>query len=117
MKNQLITSMKPLEIPTAYDQKIWDEKIHNISHKTLLDRISLDKDQARLLALNEKESGAWLHALPSTSLGTVLDNQFVYGLVFQRAFLTNVHVAKLSIHWAIMVYHATEVVEEEHVMK
>jgi hypothetical protein len=24
----LITNMKPLEIPTAYDQKIWDEKIH-----------------------------------------------------------------------------------------
>jgi hypothetical protein len=62
--------MKPLEIPTAYDQKIWDEKIHNISHKTLLDRISSDKDQASLLALKEKESGAWLRALPFTSLGT-----------------------------------------------
>jgi hypothetical protein len=50
--------MKPLEIPTAYDQKIWDEKIHNICHKILLDRMSTDKDQARLLALQEKESGA-----------------------------------------------------------
>jgi hypothetical protein len=67
--------MKPLEIPTAYDQKIWDEKIHNIGHKILLDRMSTDKDQARLLALQEKESGAWLHALPSTNLGTLLDNQ------------------------------------------
>jgi hypothetical protein len=27
--------MKPLEIPTAYDQKIWDEKIHNIYYKTI----------------------------------------------------------------------------------
>jgi hypothetical protein len=71
----LITSMKPLEIPTAYDQKIWDKKIYNICHKILLDRMSTDKDQARLLALQEKESGAWLHALPSTNLGTLLDNQ------------------------------------------
>jgi hypothetical protein len=62
---RLITSMKPLEIPTAYDQKIWDEK----------NRISSDKDQARLLALKEKESGAWLHAFPSTIIGTLLDNQ------------------------------------------
>jgi hypothetical protein len=45
------------------------------SHKILLDRMSTDKDQARLLALQEKESGAWLHALPSTNLGTLLDNQ------------------------------------------
>jgi hypothetical protein len=37
--------------------------------------MSTDKDQARLLALQEKESGAWLHALPSTNLGTLLDNQ------------------------------------------
>jgi hypothetical protein len=58
----LITSIKPLDILTAIDQKIWDEKIHNISHKTLLDIISSDKDQARLLALKEKESGAW-HSL------------------------------------------------------
>jgi hypothetical protein len=71
----LITNMKPLEIPTAYDQKIWDEKIHNICHKILLDRMSTNKDQARLLALQEKESGAWLHALPSTNLGTLLDIQ------------------------------------------
>jgi hypothetical protein len=41
----------------------------------LLDRIYSDKDQARLLALQEKESGAWLHTLPFTSLGTLLDNQ------------------------------------------
>jgi hypothetical protein len=35
----LITSMKPLEIPTAYDQKIWDEKIHNICQS--LEKISI----------------------------------------------------------------------------
>jgi hypothetical protein len=43
-------------------------------HKILLDRMSTDKDPD-LLALQEKESGAWLHALPSTNLGTLLDNQ------------------------------------------
>jgi hypothetical protein len=43
------------------------------SHQ-LLEKMSTDKDQARLLALQEKESGAWLHALPSTNLSTLLDN-------------------------------------------
>jgi hypothetical protein len=31
--------MKPLEIPTAYDHKIWDEKIHNICQS--LEKISI----------------------------------------------------------------------------
>lgn len=30
-------------------------------------------DQARLLAVLEKESGDWLHAVPSPNLGTLLD--------------------------------------------
>ncbi|CAH2243580.1 jg12890 [Pararge aegeria aegeria] len=31
------------------------------------------RDRARLLALSAKESGYWLHALPSANLGTMLD--------------------------------------------
>jgi hypothetical protein len=84
----LITTMKPLEIPTPYDQKIW------------------------------------LHAHPSTSLGTLLDNQSFRISICLRLgipicmFLIHVHVhAKLSTNWAFMVYHATEMLEEEHVMK
>ena len=30
--------------------------------------------RARVLAAEEKESGAWLSALPSSSIGTLLDN-------------------------------------------
>ncbi|KAI8422420.1 hypothetical protein MSG28_006260 [Choristoneura fumiferana] len=30
-------------------------------------------DRARILAVSERESGHWLHALPSTNLGTMLD--------------------------------------------
>jgi hypothetical protein len=57
----LITSMKPLEIPKAYDQKIWDEKIHNIYHKILLDRMSTDKDQAELFKKKNLELG-YMHS-------------------------------------------------------
>ncbi|CAH2210300.1 jg26928 [Pararge aegeria aegeria] len=32
------------------------------------------RDRARLLALSAKESGYWLHALPSANLGTMLDH-------------------------------------------
>jgi hypothetical protein len=107
----------------AYDQKIWDEKIHNISHKTLLDRISSDKDQARLLALNEKESGAWLHALPSTSLGALLDKSIFRIFICLRLGIPTCVPHQCTCgeivdkNWAIMVYYATEVLEEEHVMK
>ncbi len=34
---------------------------------------STDSDSARMLALQRSESGAWLHALPSKNLGTLLD--------------------------------------------
>jgi hypothetical protein len=32
------------------------------------------RDKARLLATQQKESGAWLNCLPSSSLGTLLDD-------------------------------------------
>ncbi|KAI5743815.1 hypothetical protein M8J77_022482 [Diaphorina citri] len=34
-----------------------------------------DKDVARLKALQNKESGAWLHVIPSKAIGTILDDQ------------------------------------------
>ncbi|CAH2228593.1 jg1311, partial [Pararge aegeria aegeria] len=41
---------------------------------TLLDQMPSKRDRARLLALSAKESGYWLHALPSANLGTMLDH-------------------------------------------
>jgi len=55
-------------------QREWDKLIC----ETTLDNITSQSDdqkfKARLLAVQTKESGAWLNALPSPSLGTLLEN-------------------------------------------
>ncbi|XP_045784576.1 uncharacterized protein LOC123880480 [Maniola jurtina] len=56
-------------------QKLWDLPLVQLTHSNLLQNLTSDRDQARLLALSEKESGYWLHALPSKNLGTLLDNE------------------------------------------
>ncbi|KAJ4439593.1 hypothetical protein ANN_07720 [Periplaneta americana] len=40
----------------------------------LLSSFKSEQDIARLLALQESESGAWLHALPSPHIGTLIDS-------------------------------------------
>jgi hypothetical protein len=53
-------------------QKSWDEPLSRVAADRLLeeaDQIS----RARLLAAASRESGLWLHAIPSPSLGTLLD--------------------------------------------
>ena len=55
-------------------QKPWDLPIV----KKNWDNMLLDLDQvsrARLMATTQKESGAWLNALPVSSLGTLLDSE------------------------------------------
>lgn len=41
--------------------------------KHLIDTAQDPADRARLLASNERESGYWLNAIPSTNIGTLLD--------------------------------------------
>jgi hypothetical protein len=54
------------------NQAAWDAcKIKNTLQSLLND--SANYERARLLAVSEKESGHWLHALPSRNLGSVLD--------------------------------------------
>jgi hypothetical protein len=43
---------------------------------TLTSNIENLRDKARLLAAQQKESGAWLNCLPSSSLGTLLDYSY-----------------------------------------
>ena len=53
-------------------QKSWDEPLSKVAADRLLeeaDQIS----RARLLAAASRESGLWLHAIPSPPLGTLLD--------------------------------------------
>lgn len=55
-------------------QKLLDEKLCNFFIENILSNTVDKLEKARLLALQEKESGAWLNSLPSASLGTHLDN-------------------------------------------
>lgn len=46
---------------------IFSSKLHEL-------RTEEKEEQARLLAIQRPESGAWLHSLPSKAIGTLLDN-------------------------------------------
>jgi hypothetical protein len=62
------------EIPTIPQfQKNWD----NINIKRIIDNdliFNSSRDLARFKALQCRESGSWLHAIPSPNIGTLLDN-------------------------------------------
>jgi hypothetical protein len=54
-------------------QKNWDNI--NIKRTIAKDLIfNLSRDLARFKALQCRESGSWLHAIPSPNIGTLLDN-------------------------------------------
>jgi hypothetical protein len=64
-----------IEIPDSPSlQKLWDAPIINKKFNEILDS-SDHRNKTRLLAVFELESGAWLKALPSSNLGTLLDRQ------------------------------------------
>ncbi|XP_063538102.1 uncharacterized protein LOC134747408 [Cydia strobilella] len=54
-------------------QRSWDDVLCRQTYEQLLEGAS-GVEQARLKAVAAPESGAWLHALPSSHLGTLLDN-------------------------------------------
>ena len=53
-------------------QRAWDSVLVDKMRNRLLS-VANQLDRARLLAAGTAEGGAWLHALPSASLGTLLD--------------------------------------------
>ncbi|XP_043202745.1 uncharacterized protein LOC122370853 [Amphibalanus amphitrite] len=66
---------EPAEPPTgdaARSQRAWDSVLADKVRSSLL-ATATQVEQARLFAAGTVESGAWLHALPSASLGTLLD--------------------------------------------
>ena len=63
--------------PTNIRQKVWDKPWVQATFKVLLETASDPRAQARLLATTTKESGAWLHALPISSLGLRMDDEVV----------------------------------------
>ena len=56
-------------------QKEWDEVISKQTLTSLSSSLKSDKDIARLKALQAKESGSWLHALPSSFVGTLMESK------------------------------------------
>ena len=61
----------------ACKQKLWDSVRCKVTAEALLQSASSDEDCARLLVVSTKESGAWLHALPITTLGLRMDDESV----------------------------------------
>ncbi len=61
----------------AMRQKSWDEAGYGVLTSQLLEEVRDGACRARLLASASKKSGAWLHALPVTSLGLRLDEDSV----------------------------------------
>ena len=56
-------------------QKSWDEIITQQTLASLTTSLTSDKDKACLEALQAKESGSWLHALPSSLIGTLMESK------------------------------------------
>ncbi|XP_069362901.1 uncharacterized protein [Maniola hyperantus] len=63
------------DYPIAVEcQGLWDKPRVILTHADLqVAQCTSATDKARILAVSEKESGHWLHALPSHSLGAILD--------------------------------------------
>lgn len=62
-------------IDKSNEQKTWSSPVMEKKLSDLLVSVENDACQkARLLATSQEESGLWLSALPSTSLGLCLDN-------------------------------------------
>ena len=61
----------------ACSQKTWDTSVVSSTAESLLECVPDDITRARLLAVSTKESGAWIHALPISSLGLRMDDNTV----------------------------------------
>jgi len=59
----------------SHQQKMWDTPRVSATYETLLEDASDSSAWACLLAAASKESGAWLSALPLSSLGLQMDNE------------------------------------------
>lgn len=71
-------------------QRLWDEPICRQVQENLLETATSPADRARLMASAEPESGHWLRALPSASVGTLLDrNTFNLSVCLRLGCKTN----------------------------
>jgi hypothetical protein len=66
-----LSKKEPINSVSQHD---WDMQICLRNLDTLTSNTENFRDKARLLATQQKESSAWLNCLPSSSLGTLLDD-------------------------------------------
>ena len=77
----------------------WDAPRASATVKHLLINAKDDEDHARLLAASTKESGAWLRALPVSSLGLRLDDASVRIAVGLRLDLWPIYASIVGPLW------------------
>ncbi|KAJ4432237.1 hypothetical protein ANN_20853 [Periplaneta americana] len=56
-------------------QKNWDEILISLVKESLQSSFSSDTDRPRFLALQQNVSGSWLHVIPSSNIGTLMDHR------------------------------------------
>ena len=69
-----VPDFQPPSGDDAVSQKIWDQPGVELVSRKLLNGAQSSEDRAWLLAASRKESGAWLNALPLSSVGLRLDD-------------------------------------------
>ena len=88
-------------------QRAWDDILTEQRWKALVSEAN-QFARARLLSAATSESGAWLHAIPSTSLGTMIDKETLRISVALRvgADLCVPHLCRCGSHADSKGYHA-----------
>lgn len=75
LPSHVVQSFDTFDTIRGFTNPNWDKVICTKYHQDIWDKCTSDIGKARLLANKTNESGAWLNAFPSSSLGTLLDDQ------------------------------------------
>ena len=70
-----LTSAAPVDGPTATRQRLWDAHMVGVMRQRLMSVCCSDLDRAQILAVSAPHSGDWLHAIPCTNCGLILENE------------------------------------------